>query len=81
MHSDSQGVSVPIANASTIAITFATQSDVAWWDVAALTMHHCFAMALHGWPTNQTAISTGKLRERLGHLSAKRVVSFQNVRT
>ena len=48
MHSVGQGVSVPIATASTVALTFATQSDVAWQAAASLTGCHRFAMALRG---------------------------------
>ena len=81
MHSVSQGALVPIASASPVALTFATQSYVAWWPAAALTRRHRFATALRGWPAEQVPISTRKLRGRLGHLSAKRVVSFWNVST
>ena len=74
MHSVSQGVSVPIASASPVALKFATQSDVAWWAAAACTGRRRFTTALRGWPANQAAISTRKLHRCLGHLSARRVV-------
>ena len=48
MHSVGQGVSVPIATASIVVLTFATQSDVTWWVPASLTGRHRFAMAMHG---------------------------------
>ena len=48
MHGVDQDVSVPIATVSTVALTFATQSDVAWWAAASLTGRHRFATALHG---------------------------------
>ena len=66
MHSVGQGVSVPIASASPVALTFATQSNVAWWAVAALTGRHRLGMVLHGWPATQAAISTRKLRDVWG---------------
>ena len=49
--------------------------------MAWLGERHRSATALRGWPANQAAISTRKLRGRFGHLSAKRVVSFRNVGT
>ena len=58
MHSVGQGASVPLASASPVALTFATQSDVAWWAAAALTGLHRFMPALRGWLVNQAAIST-----------------------
>ena len=76
MHSVGQVVSVPIASASPVTLKFATQSDMAWWAAAAfLTGLHCFALALHGWPVNQVAISIRKLSGRLGHIWANIVVS------
>ena len=61
MHSVSQVVSVPIASASPVTLTFATQIDMASWAAAALAGLHCFALALRGWPVNQAEISTQKL--------------------
>ena len=76
MHSVGQFVSVPIASASPFTLTFATQSDMAWWAAAAFsTGLHRFALALHGRPVNQVAISTRKLSGRLGHIWARIVVS------
>ena len=75
MHSVGQVVSVPIASASPVTLTFATQSDMAWWVPAAFStgLHRC-ALALHGRPVNQVAISTQKLSGRLGHIWARIVV-------
>ena len=75
MHSVGQVVSVPIASASPVTLTFATQSDMASWAAAALTGLHCFVLALRGWPVNQAEISTQKLSRRLGHIWDRIVVS------
>ena len=66
MHSVGQGVSVPIASASPVALTFATPNDVARWAVAALTGRHRLGTVLRGWPANQATISTRKLRDVWG---------------
>ena len=66
MQSVGQGVTVPIASASPVALTFATPNDVAWWAVAALTGCHRLGTVLRGWPANQVAISTRKLRDVWG---------------
>ena len=58
MQSVGQGVTVPIASASPVALTFATPNDVAWWVVAALTGCHRLGTVPRGWLANQTAIST-----------------------
>ena len=66
MHSVGQGVSVPIASTSPIALTIATPNDDAWWAVAALTGCHRLGTVLRGWLANQAAISTRKLLEVWG---------------
>ena len=81
MHGVGEVVTVPIASASPVTLTFATQSDMAWWAAAALTRLLHFAPTLRGWLVNQAAISTYKLCGRLGHLLARIVVSFCNVST
>ena len=48
MHSVGQGVSVPIASASAVALTFATPNDVTWWTVAALTGRRRLETVLRG---------------------------------
>ena len=76
MHSVRQVVSVPIASTSPVNLTFATQSNMAWWAAAAFsTRLRCFVLALHDRPVNQVAISTQKLSEHLGHLWPRIVVS------
>ena len=66
MQNVGQGVSVSIVSTSPVTLTFATPNDVAWWAVAALTGCHRLVTVLRGWPANQAAISTKKLRDVWG---------------
>ena len=66
MQSVGQDVTVPIASASPVALTFATPNDVTWWAVAALTGCHRLGTVLRDWPANQAAISTRKLHDVWG---------------